>query len=569
MLKFNLQKSFNSKKYQFIFLIREGGMATLIQVNNLAPSLLSNQEACYKFCENINKGKNREKEYLKLLRLFLSALKLSQNQNDFKKIKKNLWVIVMRMPEEIKKRDAIHLISSFLAEQIQAVTKAEILTSLQNILNKLQTSTHPRQLNKAYQKMAMIVRQLPQGWKPEFESTTKACTQLYESKLSNSHELVKGTKKSYRMLSIDGGGMRAIIPAIILVAMEKLTYAPISKLFDFIGGVSTGGLLALGLTKPHEDGSGRPQYKAEELLKIFTDEHGLMFQENAEYQPLPEALSSLEKLDWVTQHPRYLDPSPFFMKKFSNVTVASALTDTLIATNDYREVTQRITQVALRSRMAGFGMGSNILDSPTSIYISHDNFNKSIYYFSKTGLKVLKYNFSKALTQTKSYTISMVSTEIFTMNAALRASSATPTLFPSMACCNKTFIDGGVLQNNPAMPCIFDAFNRGYNENDLLLVSLGTGMVPSQPISHDFASSIVSNWSHLTGPDLEAQETIKKLLGPGAYHRFQYRFPDQAPPLDDVKSETLELLQDAGHGFVEDNIDQLRDLCKQLMPEYI
>ena len=146
-----------------------------------------------------------------------------------------------------------------------------------------------------------------------------------------------------------------------------------------------------------------------------------------------------------------------------------------------------------------------------------------------------------------------------------RVSWATPTLFPSATCCSKTFIDGGVLQNNPAISCIFDALNRGYDENNLCLVSLGTGAWPSQPISYDFASSIVSNWSHLTESDSEAQETIKKLLGPSAYHRFQYQFADQAPHLDDVKPETVELLQNAGHGFVEDNIDQLRDLCKHLM----
>jgi len=49
-------------------------------------------------------------------------------------------------------------------------------------------------------------------------------------------------------LSIDGGGIRGIIPALVLMEIEELTKKPIAKLFDLIAGASTGGILALGLT---------------------------------------------------------------------------------------------------------------------------------------------------------------------------------------------------------------------------------------------------------------------------------------------------------------------------------
>ena len=52
----------------------------------------------------------------------------------------------------------------------------------------------------------------------------------------------------YRILSIDGGGIRGIIPAIVLAEIEKRTQKPIYQLFDLIAGTSTGGLLASGLT---------------------------------------------------------------------------------------------------------------------------------------------------------------------------------------------------------------------------------------------------------------------------------------------------------------------------------
>ena len=61
--------------------------------------------------------------------------------------------------------------------------------------------------------------------------------------------------KTIKVLSIDGGGIRGIIPATILEHIEKMTHKPIAKLFDLIAGTSTGGILALGLTKPDADGS--------------------------------------------------------------------------------------------------------------------------------------------------------------------------------------------------------------------------------------------------------------------------------------------------------------------------
>lgn len=52
-----------------------------------------------------------------------------------------------------------------------------------------------------------------------------------------------------RVLVLDGGGLRGILPCTILDWMETTTGRPIGSLFDLIVGVSTGGLLALALSK--------------------------------------------------------------------------------------------------------------------------------------------------------------------------------------------------------------------------------------------------------------------------------------------------------------------------------
>jgi hypothetical protein len=53
-----------------------------------------------------------------------------------------------------------------------------------------------------------------------------------------------------RILSIDGGGIRGIIPAIFCQAMENWSGKSIHELFDFVAGTSTGGILALGFASP-------------------------------------------------------------------------------------------------------------------------------------------------------------------------------------------------------------------------------------------------------------------------------------------------------------------------------
>ncbi len=54
-----------------------------------------------------------------------------------------------------------------------------------------------------------------------------------------------------RILSIDGGGIRGIIPATVLAHIERAAGGfPIHRMFDLIAGTSTGAILAAGLTRP-------------------------------------------------------------------------------------------------------------------------------------------------------------------------------------------------------------------------------------------------------------------------------------------------------------------------------
>ena len=56
-----------------------------------------------------------------------------------------------------------------------------------------------------------------------------------------------------RILSIDGGGIRGMIPATFLQMLEDATGKRIAEMFDVIGGTSTGGIIALGLALPDKE----------------------------------------------------------------------------------------------------------------------------------------------------------------------------------------------------------------------------------------------------------------------------------------------------------------------------
>ncbi|MDG7056544.1 MAG: patatin-like phospholipase family protein [Wolbachia endosymbiont of Penenirmus auritus] len=71
------------------------------------------------------------------------------------------------------------------------------------------------------------------------------------------------------ILSVDGGGIRGIIPAIILAEIEKKAKKPIAEIFDLMAGTSTGGIVVAGLCK--KDDQGKPQYSANDLVELYQE----------------------------------------------------------------------------------------------------------------------------------------------------------------------------------------------------------------------------------------------------------------------------------------------------------
>lgn len=87
-------------------------------------------------------------------------------------------------------------------------------------------------------------------------------------------------KRTIRILSIDGGGIRGFIPAEVLNYLEKLMRRPAAHSFDIVAGTSVGGIIALMLTMRKEPGSTEPKYTAEQIRDMFRANADRIFQSN-------------------------------------------------------------------------------------------------------------------------------------------------------------------------------------------------------------------------------------------------------------------------------------------------
>ncbi|KEH17870.1 patatin-like phospholipase [Medicago truncatula] len=80
------------------------------------------------------------------------------------------------------------------------------------------------------------------------------------------------------ILNIDGGGIKGILPTVVLEHLEKALQnvtkdenAALADYFDVISGASTGGLIAAMLAAPHPNDPSRPALYTPEILKFYLD----------------------------------------------------------------------------------------------------------------------------------------------------------------------------------------------------------------------------------------------------------------------------------------------------------
>ncbi len=135
-------------------------------------------------------------------------------------------------------------------------------------------------------------------------------------------------KKDIFILAIDGGGIFGVVPLVILRHIEEKTGYPISRLFHFLAGTSTGGLISLGLTCPSH--KNEPLYSARQLLQLYAHYAPAIFSQT----PLARLcqLSSISRMIHQALYSQYSSRpmKASFRAIFGRTPLSQALTPTLV-----------------------------------------------------------------------------------------------------------------------------------------------------------------------------------------------------------------------------------------------
>lgn len=317
-----------------------------------------------------------------------------------------------------------------------------------------------------------------------------------------------------KVLSIDGGGIGGIIPAIVLAHIETETGKPICELFDLIAGTSTGGILALALTVPGLKGS--PKYSAEEIIDLYV-------KRGTEIFPRP-----------TLRRQRFL--RNLFGPKYSQRGLESVLQDYF---EDAR-MDEALTDVMIP--------GYNI-DTSTS------------WFFKSRGAKkvparnYLMWEVARATSAAPTY---------FSPGRVHPPESQTEDFHP--------IIDGGVFANNPAMCAYVETLTQHAEKDKVLVVSLGTGEAPPHLILYSKARRWgLLQWAPpmlgvvFDGVSDTVDYQLDRLLREYEnYYRFQ---PDlgRGYAMDDTRKETLRLLRSSGEKILTKYRQDLDLLCNRLV----
>src|SRR4029453_4043476 len=139
-------------------------------------------------------------------------------------------------------------------------------------------------------------------------STSGPCTRALGTRRRSSGSACKrcpeeeddmGKTPPFRVLALDGGGIRGVLPALLLGELERRTGRPTADVFDLITGTSTGGILALALTAPRPG----PRFTPADLVTLYETQGGRIFASYPASAADRLVEEGIEKLVHVPDHP--------------------------------------------------------------------------------------------------------------------------------------------------------------------------------------------------------------------------------------------------------------------------
>ncbi|KAK1436575.1 hypothetical protein QVD17_02356 [Tagetes erecta] len=140
------------------------------------------------------------------------------------------------------------------------------------------------------------------------------------------------------ILSIDGGGVRGIIPSVILDCLERELQrldgedARVADYFDVIAGTSTGGLVTAMLTAPNEE--GRPIFAAKDVKNFYLEHCPKIFPHDS--NPLAPAAKAIKALSGPQYDGEHLHN--VIQEKLQETRLRDTLTNIVIPTFDIKRL---------------------------------------------------------------------------------------------------------------------------------------------------------------------------------------------------------------------------------------
>jgi patatin-like phospholipase/acyl hydrolase len=309
------------------------------------------------------------------------------------------------------------------------------------------------------------------------------------------------------ILAIDGGGIRGLIPALVLQHIEdEIIKRPIADAFDVIAGTSTGGIIALGLTCVGE--TKRPRYRAHELADIYVNDG----QEIFPHEAIAKARRFVEPKYPSTGREAVLDD------KLGASRLADAATDVIITAYDI----EKREAIFFRSARA---------DKPTYDFAMRD--------------------------------IALATSAAPTYFAPQQIRSRTGETF--------TLVDGGVFANNPAMCALVDGESDLHAKTEgVMMLSLGTGSLVRPFPYADARSWGLIDWGFhvldvvLDGVSDTVHHQVGMTLPEDDYLRLQTDLKIASDDMDDAQSQNIASLAAEAHKLIDDRHDDLVSFCDRL-----
>jgi len=313
-------------------------------------------------------------------------------------------------------------------------------------------------------------------------------------------------RKVARILSIDGGGIRGLIPATILKRWE-VELGPIAQRFHMISGTSTGGILSCALTKP-------APVPATELVDMYQKRGPEIF--SGDWTSLGGVASvmydaaGLEKVVGET---------------LGKATLGQVAKDLLVTTYD---IERRVPYLFKSWKARGYELNPG--DKPKAFDFALKDMSRATSaaptYFQPAKIKAL---------DGTSYSV----------------------------------VDGGVFANNPAM-CAYVAARRIYPKADeYLVVSIGTGATV-HPIKYEDAINFgLVGWLKplldilFDGSSAVTEYELSQIPSVTQY-RFQADLTGSNEAMDDVTPENLANLVKVAEKSVAKYTPQMVQLMTKL-----